>query len=228
MEDADYEPELTTAASVSSDEEEIERKMIADRVDDDVIDKELEMFLGDMENELDQLILESKTNPAVPKMLFAEWYENHTSRKKSYPKNEGWELYTSPEGYPYYYNSVTDVSEWAPYEEKSSNGSDEGLLSTLQNLSPSSSKQPVSSVTDTPTPEVASKRSSGILDNLEDVSPSPMKRPVTTVTHITPGGEKPTSKLRCRQSELLEGLESVSPSPAKRPVTTVTHITPGA
>jgi hypothetical protein len=28
-------------------------------------------------------------------------------------ESDGWTLYYSPEGYPYYYNAVTGVSEWA-------------------------------------------------------------------------------------------------------------------
>jgi hypothetical protein len=35
-----------------------------------------------------------------------------------YPPSEGWTKYYSAEGYPYYYNAITAISEWAPVEDK--------------------------------------------------------------------------------------------------------------
>ena len=177
----------------SSDDGEVECATSSRTVQDDVIDKDLEDFLGDMENELDQLIMESKANPSVPKIPFAVWYENYKSRKKqSFLASDGWELYTSPDGYPYYYNSITEESEWAPYEDETR---EEGA-STNKSIKPG-----------------------GLLVGLQDLSPSPQKRPVTTITHITPGRDY--DETEGPGNSLLDGLHDVAPSPLRYPVDTV-------
>jgi hypothetical protein len=195
MDDDHDNTEILATSSHSSDgEEEIEKAVAARLPHDDVIDQELESFLGDMENELDKLIMESKTNPAIPKIPFAEWYENYTKQKSTYSANDGWQMYTSPDGYPYYYNSITNESEWAPYDESGNRSG--SLLSGLQNTVETTQDSPISSVAHKTAGRVEAvkeavatetNRASELLKDLEEVSPSPMKRPVTSIKNITPG-----------------------------------------
>lgn len=44
---------------------------------------------------------------------------------KAYREAEGWKFYYSPEGYPYYFNDVTGVSEWATQDTYYSSLEDE-------------------------------------------------------------------------------------------------------
>ena len=47
-----------------------------------------------------------------------EYQEHHNATAT--PNSDGWILYYSPEGFPYYYNEVTGESRWAEYEEERS------------------------------------------------------------------------------------------------------------
>jgi hypothetical protein len=141
--------------STSSVEDEPKMTQLPSQIGHHELDDDMEFFLKEMQNELESIISESKSPsdslspPSAPKYISFLQSHNRSStvEPKSYSVEGGWTLYTSEEGYPYYYNSITNESEWAPIDESKSSTQLLPLLQDLEGVAPSPSRQPISTIT---------------------------------------------------------------------------------
>jgi hypothetical protein len=141
---------------------------------------DIDDFIGAMENELEE-ILQSQAQFPAPTAPYQPQYFSIGEVPREYPADDGWTLYYSPEGYPYYFNSVTQESAWAPVE------------------SATTTADSAENQRRTPTDDVLTE--DGVLESLEGVNPSPTKQPIDSVRNIESHEEESKQLLQDQDSK---------------------------
>jgi hypothetical protein len=141
-------------SEISASDEETGETLIRDggvrtpSVDSATVD-DIQEFFGAMENELDE-ILQSQGEGTVPSTPYHAQSLSNETIPRVYPTEDGWTLYYSVEGYPYYFNATTQESEWAPTDQSDQRSTpveeSAHMLESLEGVNPSPNKLPLDSV----------------------------------------------------------------------------------